>query len=117
MSRKYVIGGNWKCNGTVAQADSLIAMLNGAGALPANAEVVVAVPSLHLRHAKAALRTEIHTSAQDVSAASGYGAYTGELSGALLKDAGIEWALAGHSERRVGFGGQSVSVIASRNGN
>lgn len=33
----------------------------------------------------------------------GYGAYTGEVSGALLKDFGIGWTLAGHSERRVGF--------------
>ncbi len=102
--KKVVIGGNWKCNGTAAQVDSLIASLNGVGDIPINAEVVIAAPSLFLRHCREHLRSDIHTSSQDIGLNSGFGAYTGEISDALLLDSGIGWCLAGHSERRVGFG-------------
>jgi len=53
---------------------------------------------------KASIRSDIAISAQDVGFNAGYGAYTGELSAAMLLDSGIKWTLTGHSERRVGFG-------------
>lgn len=53
---------------------------------------------------------------QDVGLNPGYGAYTGELSAALLVDAGIKWTLTGHSERRVGFGfpGETNEVVGRK---
>lgn len=96
--------------------ESLIASLNGVGEIPVNAEVVVAVPSLFLRHCREHLRPDIHTSSQDIGLNSGFGAYTGEISDALLLDSGIHWCLAGHSERRVGFGypGETSEVVGRK---
>jgi triosephosphate isomerase len=53
---------------------------------------------------------------QDVGINGGFGAYTGEVSAELLKDAGIRWTLTGHSERRVGFGmpGETSEVVARK---
>lgn len=53
---------------------------------------------------------------QDVGLNAGFGAYTGEVSAQLLKDAGINWTLTGHSERRVGFGGpgETSEVVAKK---
>jgi triosephosphate isomerase len=50
------------------------------------------------------MRPDISISAQDVGINAGFGAYTGEVSPAMLVDCGIQWTLTGHSERRVGFG-------------
>jgi len=102
---RKLIGGNWKCNGTIAQVKSMVALLNSCGSIPLESEVVIAVPSLHLLSTKDLIRTDIAIAAEDVAINAGFGAFTGETSAALLTDAGIKWTLTGHSERRVGFGG------------
>jgi len=66
--------------------------------------VVIAVPSLYLSAVKSSIRPDIQIAAQDVGVNPGFGAYTGEISAAMLADSGIKWTLTGHSERRVGFG-------------
>ena len=104
MTRRALIGGNWKCNGTVAQVKTLTESLNGAGALPETSEVVIAVPAIHLAHCRSTFRPEISVASQDVGFNKAYGAYTGEMSAEMLVDSGIKWTLTGHSERRVGFG-------------
>ena len=71
--------------------------------VPASSEVVIGIPSLHLANAKATLQGDINVASQDVSAKTGYGAYTGELTAAMLTNSGIAWAITGHSERRDGF--------------
>jgi hypothetical protein len=78
-------------------------------------QVVIAVPSLHLLGVKSFLRDDIAVAAQDV-AVGGLGAFTGETSSVLLKDAGVNWTLTGHSERRVGFGypGEPSAVVAKK---
>ncbi len=57
-------------------------------------------------------------SSQDVCIHPGQGAYTGEVSGLLLKDLGVNWAIVGHSERRIGFGipGETSAVVAAKVG-
>lgn len=62
--RRVLIGGNWKCNGKVDQVSSLIAMLNNAGSVPSNTEVVIASPSIHLASLKANLRKDIAISSE-----------------------------------------------------
>jgi triosephosphate isomerase len=62
-ARKF-IGGNWKCNGTVAQVQSLTSMLNKAGQFPLTSEVVIAVPSIHLLNAKSLYRRDVAVAAQ-----------------------------------------------------
>ena len=98
--RKTVIAGNWKMNmlasGTPAFVDSLKAELSaGAGE-----EVVLCVPFPLVPAMKTAAEgSVIRTGAQDVSAHES-GAYTGEVSSAMLKDLGVSYTIIGHSERR-----------------
>ena len=56
------------------------------------------------------------SSHKDVSVKAGFGAYTGEISAALLADIGVKWTLTGHSERRVGFEcpGESSALVAKK---
>lgn len=66
-------------------------------------QVVIGVPAIHLATCKANFKPEIAVSSEDVSARSGYGAFTGEMTAQMLMDSGITWAIVGHSERRDGF--------------
>jgi len=97
----------------------MVRVLNAAGPLSANSEVVIAVPSIHLAYAKANFRPEIAACAEDVAFKKGYGAYTGEQTAEILVDSGIEWTLTGHSERRVGFGcpGETSEVVGVKTKN
>lgn len=65
------------------------------------------------------IRSDISIAAQDVGINPGFGAFTGELSAALLIDSGIQWAVVGHSERRIGFGfpGETDEVVATKTAN
>lgn len=103
-SKRFLIGGNWKCNGTLASAKAIIEVLNKSGSIPPESEVVIAVPSIHISLAKSLFRSEISVAAQDVGV-NKEGAHTGEVSAGMLVDAGVRWVLTGHSERRIGFGG------------
>lgn len=116
---KALIGGNWKCNGTIASIKQMAEVLNKAGSFSANSEVVIAAPSIHLQTLKSILRPDIAISAEDVSFKRGYGAFTGEISAEMLVDSGFKWTLTGHSERRVGFGipGETSAVVATKTKN
>lgn len=108
-TKKYLIGGNWKCNGTKESVAALVKTLNEAGDIPANAEVVVGVPAIHIGTVMATLRKDIAVAAQNCSD-KGNGAYTGEHSAAMLKDFGVSWVILGHSERRAMYGESSALV-------
>ena len=110
--KQYLIGGNWKCNGTKESTAALVATLNGAGDIPAWCEVVVGVPSIHIGSVMGTLRKDIAIAAQDCSA-TGMGAYTGELSAAMLADYGVKWVILGHSERRTNQG-ESSALVATK---
>ncbi len=114
-ARPMWIGGNWKCNGTRDQLAKIVDTLNSAGTFSRNSEVVIACPALHLMSTAEALRKDISVGAEDVGL-NGMGAYTGEHSAAMLKDAGVKWTLTGHSERRVGFGGpgETSETVAAK---
>jgi len=101
--RAYLIGGNWKCNGTVESVKEIIKVFNGAGPIPANVEVAICAPSIHLGICLSELRDDIAVGGQDCGVNSKDGAYTGEIGAAQLKDFGCEWVIVGHSERREGF--------------
>lgn len=114
--RTYLIGGNWKCNGTVASAKELIRIFNEAGAIPANVEVVIAAPFIHLGLCLSELRDDIAISAQNCGLNPKEGAFTGETCASQLKDIGCTWVIIGHSERREGFGmvGESDELVAKK---
>ncbi|KAF0695683.1 Aste57867_13505 [Aphanomyces stellatus] len=97
-ARKFFVGGNWKCNGSLAQANALVDTLNTA-TIPSDVEVVVAPSSVHVATVKSRLRKDVAVSGQDVWH-KGAGAFTGETSADMLKDAGANYSIVGHSERR-----------------
>ncbi|CAG2171581.1 unnamed protein product, partial [Oppiella nova] len=66
-------------------------------------EVVVAVPSIYLSEVRRVLPSKVGVSAQNAYKVA-KGAFTGEISPAMLKDIGIDWVVLGHSERRALFG-------------
>ncbi|EJK58753.1 hypothetical protein THAOC_21096 [Thalassiosira oceanica] len=114
-SRKYLIGGNWKSNGTIASVEKIVADFNGAGPIPANAEVVIGCPYIHIPLLLSTLRSDIEVAAQNCSL-TGMGAYTGEITASQLKDLGVNWVILGHSERREGFGmaGEDSELVAKK---
>lgn len=75
-------------------------------------EVVVGVPALYLSYAKSILPANVQVSAQN-SYKVAKGAFTGEISPAMLVDSGIPWVILGHSERRNVFG-ESDELISEK---
>ena len=107
--RTPVIAGNWKMNKGPKEAVELINELKPL-VKEARATVVVCVPAVDFAAVKTALRgSKIKLGAQNVHFKEA-GAYTGELSAAMLKEAGVEYVIIGHSERRQYFGETDETV-------
>jgi triosephosphate isomerase len=110
VRRKLVVG-NWKMNGNRAANAELLAALKAAG--PWVAEVAVCAPSPYLGDVALSLQGEaIGWGAQDCSAFES-GAYTGEVSAAMLAEFGCRYVLAGHSERRA-YHSESDQLVADK---
>ncbi len=115
MSRQKLVAGNWKMNGSKAATRSLIGeILQGISKVKA-AEVVVCPPALYLAEAAALLAgSRVAWGAQNLCAeAEAAGAYTGEISAAMLLDTGCRYVIVGHSERRAYYG-ESDAVVAQK---
>ncbi|KAJ7556280.1 hypothetical protein O6H91_05G077400 [Diphasiastrum complanatum] len=113
MARKFFVGGNWKCNGTLEEAKKIISTLNAAEVPPEeDVEVVIAPTYVHLSLAKSLLRPDFSVAAQNAWVKKG-GAYTGEISAEILVNLGIPWVILGHSERR-GLLGESNEFVADK---
>lgn len=114
-----LIAGNWKMNGSLAANEALLsAMGEGLKAAPVvTCDVVLCVPAIYLSqiHALKKVHTglaPVAAGSQDVSARSS-GAYTGEISAAMLKDMGCRYAIVGHSERRQ-YHGETDALVADK---
>jgi len=103
--------GNWKMHGShKANAELLEQIL---GARPFVADVAVCVPFPYLSECAVALAgSDVHWGAQDCSAHA-EGAYTGEVSAAMLHEFGCRYAIVGHSERRAQHG-ESDALVADK---
>jgi triosephosphate isomerase (TIM) len=100
MSRKLFIAGNWKMNTSSASAVSLAKELVAAVGNLETIDLAVCPPFVYLSAVKAALAgSKIAMGAQDMFYESN-GAFTGEISGAMLRDVGCRCVILGHSERR-----------------
>jgi len=97
-----------KMNGSVESIKKIVDGLNKAE-IDTSVEVIIAPPALYLLSVRETLRPEIHVSAQNCYTKPS-GAFTGEISATQLKDAGIPWAIIGHSERRTLFGDHDALV-------
>ncbi|KAG0477462.1 hypothetical protein HPP92_013904 [Vanilla planifolia] len=100
MGRKFFVGGNWKCNGTVEEVKKIVATLNDGKVVEQDiVEVVVSPPFVFLPLVQSLLRSDFLVAAQNCWVKKG-GAFTGEISAEMLVNLGIPWVILGHSERR-----------------
>lgn len=101
MGRRLpIVGGNWKMNTNRASASSLAAAVASSPHDSSAVEVVVFPPFPYLLEVSRALKgSAVMLGAQDLFHEPD-GAFTGEISAAMLRDCGCTWVLAGHSERR-----------------
>ena len=100
--RKKIVAGNWKMNNNKAETDQLIAALKAKGSFT-GVEVKVAPTSIHLAQAVETLSdSAIEVIGQNMHQATN-GAYTGEISAAMLQSVGVNSVILGHSERRAYF--------------
>jgi len=108
--KKQLIAGNWKMNGSTTANEALVKAL-AAGSAQADCLVAVCVPAPYLAQVQALVAgSNIALGAQDVSQHES-GAFTGEVSAAMLKDFGTRYCLVGHSERRQ-YHGETDAVVA-----
>jgi triosephosphate isomerase (TIM) len=120
MSRRPLVIGNWKMNGTQASNSELLsglarspvfcsALAKGVEAGVCPSAVHVAVLGYGLKHLHQQALANVSLGAQDVSEFAP-GAYTGETAASMLNDLGVQFVLVGHSERRSLFGDTNQRV-------
>ncbi len=111
--RKTIIAGNWKMNLLPSQLKSYADALRELLGKEHPCEVVLCVPAVMAAPMLRCLRgSRVALGAQDVSAEEA-GAFTGEISAAQLKDAGVKYVIVGHSERRA-YHGESDGLISRK---
>ena len=107
--RKPIIAGNWKMNKTPSEARELVTALAPL-VKDAVCDVVVCTPAVNFAAVSEAIKgTNIKLGAQNMHWKES-GAYTGELSAAMLRECGVEYVILGHSERRQYFGETDATV-------
>ncbi|MDD3266053.1 MAG: triose-phosphate isomerase [Burkholderiales bacterium] len=100
MGNKLIVA-NWKMNGNIKKVQSDL-YLYANNDITNQTNIVLALPYIYLIGAKQDLlsKSNIKVAAQDVSLYEKDGAYTGEISAAMLKDLAVDYVVIGHSERR-----------------
>ncbi len=113
MAHRPLVAGNWKMNGLAASIGELEKIIAGARMLgSANVEIMVCPPAtLVASFAKAANGTRVAIGGQDCHALAA-GAHTGDISAEMLRDAGAQAVIVGHSERRRDHGETDAMVRA-----
>lgn len=110
--RKPLIAGNWKMHGSLSQVNSLLKPIAKPDRSYSAIEILVCPTFVHLAEAKRLLAaSHVILGAQNLYLGS-QGAFTGEVSGSMLKDIGCEYVIVGHSERRTLFGENDQLVAA-----
>jgi triosephosphate isomerase len=111
MTRRPLVAGNWKMNGLRASVGELEKIIAGAKNL-ANVDLMVCPPATLIAGFAAAARgSDVAIGGQDCHALAS-GAYTGDISAEMLKDAGAVAVIVGHSERRQYHGESDADVRA-----
>ncbi len=112
-TRTPLIAGNWKMHGTLADCEALVAGLRAGVAEASSARMLLCPPSVYIQAVGGWLEgSPINLGAQNLAEPQGSGAFTGEVSGAMLKDLGCSYVIVGHSERRALYGETDELVAA-----
>jgi triosephosphate isomerase len=109
---RQLIAGNWKMNGlgaSLAEVESIAARV---AAQPPPADVVICPPTTLIARAVTAAKGRIAIGGQDCHAEIS-GAFTGDISAEMMKDAGASFVIVGHSERRQ-YHGESDAIVAAK---
>ena len=112
--RKNIVAGNWKMNKTLQEGLALATELNAAleGAT-LKCDVVIGTPFIHLAAVAATVDTKKIGVAAQNCADKASGAYTGEVSAAMVKSTGAAYVILGHSERREYYG-ETSAILNSK---
>lgn len=103
--RKNIVAGNWKMNKDLNEGLALATELNGLlAAKKVNCEVVIGTPYIHLAAVSSVVDSALISVAAQNCADHVSGAYTGEISAAMVKSTGAQYVILGHSERRAYYG-------------
>lgn len=114
MSRRYLVAGNWKMNGSLAGNQELIAGIVAGVDGMQDLDVMVCPPSVYLQQVAGLIGDSgIGLGAQNLADQAGPGAFTGEIQGAMLRDLACTSVLVGHSERRSLYG-ESDALVAAK---
>lgn len=111
--RKNIVAGNWKMNTTL---DEGVELANNVNTLlkdkKTNCDVIICVPFTHLTSVNAVIEPEIVKMGAENCSEHDKGAYTGEVSAAMVKSTGARYVILGHSERRQYFGENNEQLLA-----
>lgn len=110
--RKKIVAGNWKMNTTVPEGVELAkAVVSESAKVPADVKLIVAVPATHLVPVAEAVKgSSVGLSAENC-ADHDKGAYTGEISAAMIASTGAQYTILGHSERRQYYGETDAKLV------
>lgn len=111
--RKNIVAGNWKMNTTLEEGVELANEINAkVKEINRNCDVVICVPFTHLTSVNAVIEPELIGLGAENCSEHDKGAYTGEVSAAMVKSTGATHVILGHSERRQYFGENNVQLLA-----
>jgi triosephosphate isomerase len=109
-----LIAGNWKMNGSLVESRALVEALRAGLAQSVAAEMLLCPPYVYVSAVREWLtNSPITLGAQNLADRSGTGAFTGEVSGEMLRDVGCTYVIVGHSERRALYG-ETDAVVAAK---
>ena len=102
--KNKIVAGNWKMNKLFSEAEDLLTSIaENIDEMDLDTEIIVCPPFLYLEMASdIAEESSFYVGGQNISTEE-KGAYTGEISAAMLKSAGVDFCIIGHSERRIYF--------------
>jgi triosephosphate isomerase (TIM) len=111
--RRPIIAGNWKMYKTLPEALEFVRSFKPLVVAATHCEIVIAAPFTAIKTVSDRLEgSNISVAAQDAAADPGPGAFTGEVSASMIRDAGAGWAIIGHSERRQYYGETDETINA-----
>lgn len=110
--RKNIVAGNWKMNTTLDEGVELANEINSrVKEIPHNCSVIICVPFTHLTSVNAVIEPDIVAMGAENCSEHEKGAYTGEVSAAMVKSTGATHVILGHSERRQYFGENNEQLL------